>query len=446
MTYSFPDGLYTDIRIEHVFSTNITYTFHELEECREKRYSAAFLRVYDGSRWYYGSTSDIGNIQSEIDALSRLAKPNKDLYESELYKRFSAHKDEVLVYTGSEISNVPLDEKIALLQQTMPYLENNEYIKLWNVRYIDEYKLKEFYSSKGAALKFDVQRCGFSCGFQMADGDKRFREGFQKGSDRFSELSNYEEEFKDKVRECQEYMKNSQPVEQGKYTVLLAPLVTGIFAHECFGHKSEADFMVGDEETRKEWALGKPLGNEELTIIDTGTLRNMGYTPYDDEGNKATVTCLIRNGVLAGRLHNSVSADYLGESVTGNGRSISYEYEPIVRMTNTYIEKGSKTVEELISEIDNGILIKNILHGSGMSTFTLAPTLAYYIKDGKIDAPVRISVVSGNVFETLSDIDGISDTISYTAFVTGGCGKMEQYPLAVGCGGPYIRVRNMNVQ
>lgn len=115
-------------------------------------------------------------------------------------------------------------------------------------------------------------------------------------------------------------------------------------------------------------------------------------------------------------------------------------------MTTTYILPGSKTKEELFSEIQDGFYIETIKHGSGMSTFTIAPSLAYRIRNGKIAEPVKISVISGNVFGTLSEIDGLSDKLELYSFVMGGCGKMEQYPLPVGFGGPYVRVKSMNVQ
>jgi TldD protein len=81
-----------------------------------------------------------------------------------------------------------------------------------------------------------------------------------------------------------------------------------------------------------------------------------------------------------------------------------------------------------------------------MSTFTIAPSLAYYIKNGKIAEPVNISVVTGNVMETLNEIDGLSNETEIMSFILGGCGKMEQFPLPVGFGGPYVRVNNLNVQ
>ena len=92
------------------------------------------------------------------------------------------------------------------------------------------------------------------------------------------------------------------------------------------------------------------------------------------------------------------------------------------------------------------MLFRSIKHGSGLSTFTMAPSLAYRIKGGKIAEPLNIAVVTGNVFETLGEIDGLSDKLELLSFAEGGCGKMEQWPLPVGFGGPYVRVKNMNVQ
>jgi len=115
-------------------------------------------------------------------------------------------------------------------------------------------------------------------------------------------------------------------------------------------------------------------------------------------------------------------------------------------MTNTYIGAGNLTKEELIGKIEEGIYIDNLNHGSGMTTFTIAPSRAYMIRNGKLAEPVRISVISGNVMNTLYNIDGISKDVELLSFVLGGCGKMEQYPLNVGFGGPYIRVNGIVVQ
>ena len=68
------------------------------------------------------------------------------------------------------------------------------------------------------------------------------------------------------------------------------------------------------------------------------------------------------------------------------------------------------------------------------------------IRDGKLAEPVKISVVTGNVMSTLHEIDGVSREFKLCSFALGGCGKMEQFPLRVGMGGPYVRVKRLTVQ
>lgn len=76
--------------------------------------------------------------------------------------------------------------------------------------------------------------------------------------------------------------------------------------------------MLGDETMKKEWSIGKKVGSDGLSIIESGTFEGCGYVPYDDEGTRATRTYLIKNGFLAGRLHSAETAAELGEAVTGN--------------------------------------------------------------------------------------------------------------------------------
>jgi len=444
--FRFHEDLYTDVRIENVFVTNITFTLGKISEYKIRNYKAAFVRIYDGKRWFYSSTSQVGQIQEEIDKLSRMAEPNPCINQDAIIKKFEVNKGQFISFKDNDISKVPEEDKLNLLKDMFPVITESSYIKSWTARYIDCRKVKEFYSSRGADIKYDTQRCGISIGFAMSHGDKKLQESFQKGSDNFRDLLNQKENLKKHISECEYFLLNSRPVEKGIYTVVLSPIAAGVFAHESFGHKSESDFMVGDETMKKEWALGKKVGADILTIIDDGNEPGSGFTPFDDEGTSARKTYLIKNGVLTGRLHSGTTAATLEEELTGNARAVNFEFEPIVRMTTTYIDSGSETKEELFEKAKNGIYIKTIKHGSGMSTFTIAPSLAYIIRDGKIAEPVNISVITGNVFKTLNDIDGVSNEVELLSFITGGCGKMEQYPLPVGFGGPYVRVKNINVQ
>lgn len=444
--FNFPKNLYTDVRLENVFTSEITYENGELRQNLKRNLKGGFIRIFDGQRWYYSSTTDVDNIQEEINKLALMAKENENIMDDPVVKNFQVNKGEFFHFNENDILKISQEEKLDLLKSYFPIIENKEEIKIWRAIYVDRKTTKEFYSSKGADLKFDYQTCALAFRYSLNIEGKTLNNGYDKTFTDFNELKSLHKGLKKNLVRDIEFTKSAKPITPGKYTVILSPVATGVFTHESFGHKSEADFMVGDETMMKEWAIGKKVGADNLSIVDRGDVFGSGFVPFDDEGTKSNKTYLIKDGILTGRLHSCVTAESLEENPTGNARAINFEFEPIVRMTTTYIEAGDKTKEELISGVKEGILVEEISHGSGMSTFTIAPSISYMIRDGKVAEPVNISVISGNVMETLYEIDGISKEIELLSFSLGGCGKLEQYPLPVGMGGPYIRVNNITVQ
>ncbi|MDD3001287.1 MAG: TldD/PmbA family protein [Candidatus Riflebacteria bacterium] len=444
--YNFPENFYSDVRIERIYHSTIRIEMGRLEEIKESVDLGAFIRLFDGSRWYYSSTTELDSIDKELHNLAGLAKENKEINNHPVVKRMQQNVCKQCIYQENSVEKVNLQDKLKLLETYSEHVIDDSDITHWNIVYSDNNLKKNFYSSIGSNIEFDSQIAGVRVAFRFGSGANSFTEIWCKADVCYDKITNLHSECESKIAQAKDFYKNAETIPGGNYTVVLSPMAAGIFAHESFGHKSEADFMVGDEEMLKEWQLGKRVGSEKLSIIDDGNVFGSGYVPFDDEGSKAAKTVLIENGILRGRLHSSVTAADLNEDVTGNARGMNFEFEPIVRMTCTYIDAGNISKEQLISEIKYGILVDTVKHGSGMSTFTLAPSMAYLIENGQITKPVKFSVITGNVMKTLNQIDGVSDKLELLSFVGGGCGKMEQFPLAVGFGGPFVRVKEINVQ
>ena len=442
----FRDGFYADIRTEDRSRTVISYKAGILEEMKTRVERQAFLRVYDGKLWYYASVTDVDHLQRTLDGLYAAAAENPRILEDPVVRRFENNRDTVLSFGDCSVRDIPLKEKQELLLSYLPLLSEDPCIAMPEGAYLDRSSRFRFQSSLGADISYDYQTCGLAFSCSMAEGEKKFTGSWQKGGTRFDEMRGLEAEIRAAVAEQTAFLRHSIPAEPGKYPVVLSPEAAGVFAHESFGHKSESDFMLSDESMKDEWELGKTVASPILSIVDFGGVPGCGFVPYDDEGTRARKNYLIKNGVLAGRLHSAPTAAALNEGLTGNARAIDCTFEPIVRMTTTYIEGGDLDFDQLIAPIKKGYFIKTILHGSGLSTFTIAPSLAYEITDGKLGRPVQISVLTGSVFETLGLIDGLTKDVRLLSFVTGGCGKMEQMNLPVGFGGPFVRVSSMNVQ
>ncbi len=447
--FEFPEGFYSDVRIERIYRSLIRIEMGRLEEVKEKSDTGAFIRLYDGRRWFYASTTAISSVNLELSQLARLAEKPDAQAIARLTTRMEKNVGDFCKFAGQSVAKTGLKDKIVLLESYAGLVQDDQEITHWSASYSDSHISKEFYSSLSTAdsgLKFDTQTAGLRLGVRFGSGANVFSETWCKAETGFDQLKQLHAEAKKYIEQARDYFHRAENIEGGVYTVILSPLAAGIFAHESFGHKSEADFMIGDAAMLKEWQLGKKVGSEQLSIIDDGNLAGSGYTPFDDEGTQAKRTALIEKGILRGRLHSSITAADLDEAVTGNARSIGFEFEPIVRMTATFIEPGQLSKDQLFAGVSRGIFIDSVKHGSGMSTFTLAPSMAYLIEDGKITRPVRFSVITGNVMQTLNHIDAVSDKLEILSFVGGGCGKMEQYPLPVSFGGPYVRVNQINVQ
>ncbi|HEY9645583.1 MAG TPA: TldD/PmbA family protein, partial [Chroococcidiopsis sp.] len=235
------------------------------------------------------------------------------------------------------------------------------------------------------------------------------------------------------------------PVKGNTYTVVIDPILTGLFVHEAFGHLSEADMTYENPDLLEIMTIGRRFGPTDLQILDGAAPEgHRGSYYYDDEGVPASTTQLIRDGVLVGRLHSRETAGKLGEDATGNARCLSYHFPPIVRMTNTWIERGKTPVPELFEGIEEGVYARNWLGGmTNGEMFTFTAGEAWMIRDGAIAEPVRDVTLSGNVFTTLADIEAIGDDFFWDE--SGGCGKGGQSGLPVGCGGPSLRIRDVVV-
>ena len=235
------------------------------------------------------------------------------------------------------------------------------------------------------------------------------------------------------------------PAKGGTYPIVIDPILSGLFVHEAFGHLSEADMIYENPDLLETMTLGRRFGAENLQIFDGAAPEgHRGSYFYDDEGTPATTTQLIKDGVLCGRLHSRETAGRLNEAPTGNARCLSYHYSPMVRMTNTWIERGDTPVEALTADIKEGIYASNWIGGeTNGELFTFTAGEAQMIRNGQLAEPIRDVTLSGNVFSTLANIEAIGNDFYWDE--SGGCGKGGQSGLAVGCGGPSLRIRDVVV-
>jgi TldD protein len=437
---------YIDIRVEDVTSTWIWYRGQELDNIGSSRTTGGIVRALSRGGWGYATFNDLENLGkrvSEACEAAHLVGQGTTMFAS-LEPVVAANHAEM----EKDFRPVPLAEKQKLLEgYNNQVMQFHPSIQTTSTGYGDRFRKIWFASSEGAYIE-DEQPNIYVFTSATARRDDLVQSAFemQGGSQGFGDVLGFEEKAAGAARRAVDLLE-APVVQGGKYTVVLDPLLAGVFAHEAFGHLSEADFIYENERMKELMRLGKRFGSDILNIIDDGSYEGgLGTHPYDFEGTPTQKTYLIRDGILVGRLHSRETAGKMGEMPTGNARSIGYQYQPIVRMTNTYIDRGSASFEEMIRETPLGVYALNLIGGqTSAEMFTFSAGYAYMIRDGQIAEMVRDVTLTGNVFDTLMNIDRVGSDLTWTPNGPGGCGKGAQSPLRVGIGGPHVRIHNVVV-
>ncbi len=433
------------IRLEQAEGTNILLRNDQVETISDTIAIGGQVRACHRGGWGFASFNTLENLQQRIQE----AIASAQLIGEE--ETLLAPIDPVqaicsLPLTGTDPRQVTLQRKKELCDHYNDLLLGySDKITSTMVRYGDSNQTMLFASSEGTLIEqswIDMEM-RFAAIARDEDTIQTGREttGSRQG---FEDLLSLDQQIIGAAQRATNAL--SLPTVRGNtYTVVIDPILTGLFVHEAFGHLSEADMVYENPDLLEVMTLGRRFGGDQLQIFDgAAPIGHRGSYHYDDEGVPATTTQLIQDGILVGRLHSRETAGRLNEKPTGNARCLNYNYSPIVRMTNTWIGRGKTPVADLPSDIKTGIYARNWLGGmTNGEMFTFSAGEAWMIRNGKIAEPVKDVTLSGNVFKTLNQIEAIADDFCWDE--SGGCGKGGQNGLPVGCGGPSLRIRDVVV-
>ncbi len=236
---------------------------------------------------------------------------------------------------------------------------------------------------------------------------------------------------------------DSDRITPGEYECICTPEVTGMIAHEAFGHGVEMDMFVKDRALAKDY-IGKYVASPLVTMHDgAAAAREVATYDFDDEGMSAKDTVIIDKGILKGGICDAQTALALGCGFTGNGRRESFERKAYTRMTNTFFEQGTDSLEDMIASIKQGYLLEDATCGMedpknwGIQCMV---NIAREIKDGRLTGKIYSPVVlSGYVPDLLKSISMMSGETVLCG--SGFCGKGYKEWVKVSDGGPYIKAR-----
>jgi TldD protein len=434
---------YAEIRMEIEQTTHLAYRGREMESAGSSTFCGGIVRACMQGGWGVMVFDSLDNLEGHVDEACRCAalvgKETTELAEVEVV---DAERPAELQHDPRGVS---MDEKIRLIQDYNEIiLGADPSIESSGVSYGDSFRTVYFANTRGSY--YMEERPRVYCAFHATARDGSL---VQRTGDSFASAVTYDvavglEEKVQHVADRAAELLKAPKVKGGPQTVILNRKLGGIFIHEAFGHLSEADFLYENPKMRDLMFQGREMGVKNLNVVDDGSMdKTIGGLSFDDEGTPTSKTYLIKKGMLSGHLHSLETAAKMRASPTGNARAVGREYPPVVRMTNTFIENGDMSVEELFADVDNGIYACDAFGGqTQFEMFTFSAGYGYRIENGKIGELVRDVVLTGNVFQTLKSIDGMANDLEICESA-GGCGKSGQAPLPVGFGSPHIRIRDV---
>ncbi len=334
-------------------------------------------------------------------------------------------------------AGVDLEEKIRLLRDIERAAAVPE-VKNTRATYVENREEVRFLDSSGYEHTYAVTRCGFSVMsvavrggiMQMARESRHTVGGFNLRHQAF---------LGEQAGSRAVALLDALPARGGRRDAVLNPELGGVFAHEAVGHASEGD-LIKEGNSVLDGRIGESIGNPGLTIADDPTLPEFGFEPLDAEGVETHRTEIIRNGTVNTYLHSRETALVVGHGMPGNARAMPGDV-PQVRMSNTFIEEGDASTEEILTECGEGILLIGSRGGQvdpGKGIFLFNAEYGYLIEKGERTRMVRDVSLSGEILRTLHSISLIG---SERKMHQGFCGKGGQ-SVPVSDGAPYLLLRN----
>jgi len=279
------------------------------------------------------------------------------------------------------------------------------------------------------------------------------------------ELAVHTEEDKKEVTLRPHQLAQAKKLAPGRYKVISGPDVTGVIAHEAFGHTQEGDTWMKGRSIAKDLHHSKTrVGNEHATIMNHPNMFSMedlnhgsnGSYFFDHEGQLARPQTILDQGALLAPMTDLTASLRLNVPRTANGKRESWRRPVMTRQTNTYFTPGDKTLAELIGMVEEGYLARWASGGmEDPKGGSLTAGTSYFeeIKNGKLTGEIYLGPSGGHielsdpVFTLLNRIVAKSKSVHENNIPEnkfGGCGKYHKEGVAAGCGGPYILWESIN--
>ncbi len=438
-------GDFAEVFVENNFSTEIATVGGHIERGMSGRDYGIGIRIFNGLNSMYAYTNDLSrdNLISITKKVSKTLKGvKKDLaINLDKYVEPNIHKYNILP------SKVDLSKKIALTKRATAAAKSyDELISQVTVNYLDQEQNVLIANTEGVYVEDKRVRTRMliivAAEHEGQMGTGYIGPGALMGLD-FYDTINIEDYAREAARTAKTMViADYSPV--GVMPVVVDNGFGGLMFHEACGHSLEASSVAKGLSVFSN-KVGEQIASSIVTLVDDGSITNSwGSLGVDDEGKRTQKNTLIENGILKSYMVDKLNGRRMGVESTASGRRQNYRFAPTSRMTNTYIDNGNSTREEIIQNTEYGLFAKYLNAGSvnpATGDFNFSLSEAYLIENGKITKPVKGATLIGNGSKILQDVDMVGNNLQ----IGQGYCYAASGALFIGAGQPTIRVKSMTV-
>jgi TldD protein len=458
---------YADIRIVHRRIEEIGVKNGNVEAFTYDEDSGFGIRVLFQGAWGFASSSKMTKTEMEtvFARALKIARASLKAKGSEvLYPSASQRVDQYRTPISIDPFKVPSEKKLNLLLMSDEIIRKNRNVKI-SEAFMGSYKTeKTFASTEGSYIEQEIVECGAGISATAIDGGEiqvrsypnSFRGNFAtKGYEWIEALAL--QGHAERIAEEAVQLLSAKPCPSKVTTLILDNSQLALQIHESIGHPIELDRVLGTEASYAGTSFISPemvgqfkYGSEIVNIVADATYPGgLGTFGYDDEGIQARRVPIISQGILVNLLTSRETAHHLGKESNGTMRADGWNRIPLIRMTNINLEPGEWTLEDMISDTEEGVFLSTNRSWSiddKRINFQFGTEIGWEIKNGKIGEMIKNPTYTGITPRFWNSCDAIANKDHYQMWGTPNCGKGEPGQVAhVGHGASPARFRNVQI-
>ncbi|MGZ3539345.1 MAG: TldD/PmbA family protein [Thermodesulfobacteriota bacterium] len=356
------------------------------------------------------------------------------------------------------------ETKLNLLLKADEIIRRNKKVRI-SEAFLGSYKTeKTFASTEGSYIEQEIVECGAGVAATAIEGNEvqvrsypnSFRGNFSTQGYEWIEKLALQEKAERIADEAAQLL-SAKPCPSKTTTLILDSSQLALQIHESVGHPIELDRILGTEASYAGTSFIKPemvghfkYGSELVNIAADATCPGgLGTFGYDDEGIKAQRVPIISQGTLINLLTSRETAHHLEKGSNGTMRADGWNRIPLIRMTNINLEPGEWTLEQMISDTEEGLFLTTNRSWSiddKRINFQFGTEIGWEIKNGKLSEMVKNPTYTGITPKFWGSCDAIGNRDHWQMWGTPNCGKGEPGQVAhVGHGTAPARFRNVQV-